>query len=533
MNWLNRYKFLRSTTAISLFALASLPAMGMDLPLTEKELARRFPVSITPVSKEKGEEQIAIIGGGIAGLTAAYKLNKKGISTCIYEGRDRPGGRIHSDSFKEGHSYEQGATFIDEDQIAVIGLAKELGVNLTKRGFGSRKITVISMEETQKTKTLISELKTLKKALKALNNQIDWNNQILLDKKNNEQRANPLLPFLDNFSPFSKNFIQTYLEDEVGIAIEKISVYAIPELLNLTKDYLELFKYKTSQMVPNAAIDKLAFEYTVVGGTSCLVNSLASKLNSKTIHLNHILTHIEKKDQYLLTFLLPDGKNEIIKADRVIMTLPFSTLRNVNIADSVGLTDLQKKAIQTLPYGTNSKIGIPLSKDIFNDMLYYLNFDEKICGWPGGNSLTLMVNGETGKNLDEKQALPIFKAQCNYIFQNYGAVPNGAPVIKNWSQDPFSLGSYSAISFPGSYSPISTEVDVSLFVPSKIPGLRGMNAFAEPIGNSLFFAGEHTRVDSGFMNSAVESGTTAAKLVIASLPKKTTKKQPKPTKVVL
>lgn len=530
MNIMNfsRFNFLRGTTAIAFLTLSSFSALAMDPPPTE--LSSRIPVK-SEGSKNIGEEKVVIIGGGLSGLTTAFTLQNAGVSTTLYEGRGRLGGRAHTVHINEKQYYEEGGTFIDENHTAILALVKKLNVKLKKRGYGSPDITVVAEQETQKTETLISELKTLKKSLEALNSQIDWTHNWTasthFDEKNNEWRMNPLFPLLNNLSPFAQNFIQTYVEDEIGIAKENVSVYAIPNLVEMAKEYLQLFTLKKNPLLPNAAINQFGYDYTVVGGTSCLVKKLENQLNPETIHLNHRLTEIDKEDQYLLTFQLPDGRKEIIKADRVIMTLPFSTLRDVNIKDSVGLSALQKKAIQTLPYGTNSKIGIPLNKNIDN-MLYYLNFDDKLCGWPGEHTLTLMVNGEAGRTLSEEQALPIFEAQRNYIFQNYAAIPNGAPVIKNWSQDPFSKGSYSAC---------SVDMESTLLNASKIPGLTDMREFAEPIGNSFFFAGEHTRMQSGFMNSAVASGEKAAKLVTNSLEKKpgkkTTKKQTKPTKVVL
>jgi len=48
-------------------------------------------------SSEAYRQRIAVIGGGITGLTAAYCLSKRqDISVTLYEGSDRLGGWIHS-----------------------------------------------------------------------------------------------------------------------------------------------------------------------------------------------------------------------------------------------------------------------------------------------------------------------------------------------------------------------------------------------------------------------------------------------------
>jgi len=46
--------------------------------------------------------QIAIVGAGIAGLTAALTLQDAGLACTIYESSNRIGGRIHSDALTWG-----------------------------------------------------------------------------------------------------------------------------------------------------------------------------------------------------------------------------------------------------------------------------------------------------------------------------------------------------------------------------------------------------------------------------------------------
>ena len=46
--------------------------------------------------------QIAIVGAGIAGLTAALTLQDAGLACTIYEASNRIGSRIHSDALTWG-----------------------------------------------------------------------------------------------------------------------------------------------------------------------------------------------------------------------------------------------------------------------------------------------------------------------------------------------------------------------------------------------------------------------------------------------
>jgi cation diffusion facilitator CzcD-associated flavoprotein CzcO len=43
-------------------------------------------------SKSRGP--VAVIGAGLAGLTAAYRLQQRGFDVTVFEARDRVGGRV-------------------------------------------------------------------------------------------------------------------------------------------------------------------------------------------------------------------------------------------------------------------------------------------------------------------------------------------------------------------------------------------------------------------------------------------------------
>ncbi|MEE9312086.1 MAG: FAD-dependent oxidoreductase, partial [Planctomycetota bacterium] len=41
-------------------------------------------------------KRVAIIGGGISGLTAAYRVHQAGLQPVLFEASDRVGGVIHT-----------------------------------------------------------------------------------------------------------------------------------------------------------------------------------------------------------------------------------------------------------------------------------------------------------------------------------------------------------------------------------------------------------------------------------------------------
>jgi monoamine oxidase len=78
------------------------------------------------------EPRIAVIGGGIAGLNAAYQLRRFGYSATVYEARRRLGGRILSVE-KDGLVLDLGGSFINTEHEDMRALASEFGVPLFNR----------------------------------------------------------------------------------------------------------------------------------------------------------------------------------------------------------------------------------------------------------------------------------------------------------------------------------------------------------------------------------------------------------------
>src|SRR5436190_7789000 len=71
---------------------------------------------------------VAIVGAGFAGLTAARELRRAGKSVLVLEARDRVGGRALNKELAGGGISERGATFVGPTQDHILGLAKELSV---------------------------------------------------------------------------------------------------------------------------------------------------------------------------------------------------------------------------------------------------------------------------------------------------------------------------------------------------------------------------------------------------------------------
>ena len=106
--------------------------LGMAASVTAAATAAVLPnvaSGVTAVSDGRDVLEVAIIGAGLAGLTAARDLKRAGCeSFVVLEARDRVGGRTLNHDLGNGYFSEAGGQWIGPGQTAIANLARELGV---------------------------------------------------------------------------------------------------------------------------------------------------------------------------------------------------------------------------------------------------------------------------------------------------------------------------------------------------------------------------------------------------------------------
>ena len=75
------------------------------------------------------DTDVAVVGAGLAGLTAARDLVAAGTTVVVLEARDRVGGRMLNTPIDGGNVVESGGEFIGPTQDRIAALAKEMGVD--------------------------------------------------------------------------------------------------------------------------------------------------------------------------------------------------------------------------------------------------------------------------------------------------------------------------------------------------------------------------------------------------------------------
>ena len=448
--------------------------------------------------------RIAIVGGGMAGLNAAYILKKSGILANVYEAGKRLGGRIYTatDVLGPGLYSELGGEFIDSGHEDVLGLAKEFGLQLLDRHgpgeaelragyfFGGRHYTP---------RQIISEFKPLARRInvdaKSIGEGVSADSANAAGKRLDRMSVAHYLEHI-GARGWVRDLLQTAYVVEFGLDADQQSALNLITLIGteLTSGKFEVFGESDER-------------FKIKGGNELLISNLAQHLTDQ-IHLENKLEAIDgSRGAYTLTFQTPAGIKDI-KADMVLTTLPFNLLREVKI--TVDLPEWKKTAISQLGYGTNSKLLLGMSQRVWRKQTYSgeLFTDEPLqSSWDSfqiqdgkAGGLTLFLGGragvEVGHDTPEQQANRLIVG-AERAFPGVRNAYTGKVARFHWPSYPLARCSYACYK-PGQWSSIAG------------------NEF-KPV-DQLYFAGEHTSTDfQGYMNGAAETGRRAAQAMLAVL----------------
>lgn len=83
-------------------------------------------------------ERVAVVGAGVAGLSAAGELRRHGREVLVLEARDRIGGRVHTVDLGGGTRADLGAAWLQQYPVnRLAGLARDLGLPVAATDFAA------------------------------------------------------------------------------------------------------------------------------------------------------------------------------------------------------------------------------------------------------------------------------------------------------------------------------------------------------------------------------------------------------------
>jgi monoamine oxidase len=497
----SRRRFLKQTAAASAVAAA----IGCRGPSAPAPSSGGTPPP-APATPSAGAPRIAIVGAGVSGLNAAYKLQKAGLTARVFEGANRTGGRMFTatDLMGQGLTTELGGEFIDSSHEEMLALMTEFGLErLDTVGPGSEKLV-------SETYYINGRHYTQAQAAAAF---VPLAKKIAADYDSMGEIVNYEIE--GGGSAFDKQSIDEYLTGIgcTGWMREMLECAYVTEYgleLGEQSALNFLFLIGTGDLTDTSACTVLGESderYKVRGGNQRVADELAKRVQPQ-IQMLHRLEAIRSKGRgYTLTFQT-GGSAVDEDADIVIMTIPFSMLRDVKI--DVDLPPLKRKAIAELGYGANAKVMVgfksrPWEKrgyagNVYSDETFQLAWANSYLQTGSEGGLTLYSGGkfahEAGQGPAEAVAARLLRG-IERVYPGTLGERNGKVSRFHWPTHPWTKGAYACYK-PGQWTTIA--------------GAEGL-----PVGN-LFFAGEHCSYDfQGYMNGGAQTGADAARAVMATV----------------
>ena len=466
-------------------------------------------------AKEKKPSSIAIVGGGVAGLTAAYRLQAAGAKPVLFEASSRWGGRMLTVyDFYKGMFCELGGLFVDTGHEDLRTLATELGVEMEKLAGEGEGEDLYYFRGAFHTPTDMVDPAKKTGAFAPIAEQIAADAEKLTDKDENWTKYAHKL---------DKMSLKAYLEQFRGKAedwaIDLLDVAYVGEYGLETEEQscLNLVDFIATEMdQPFRIFGESDEAFRIKGGSSALIKALTTALEGKAdMRLGHALTALDTKGgKIVTTFAAPEGTTSE-SFDAVILSLPFTRLRDVEGLKRLKLGSQKMKCIRELGYGTNAKVingtvsrvwrsdasGLPAPSNgsFYTDVGFQTVWEESRAQPGEAGILTNFLGGKAGL-VEENVALETFRSGLAKMSPKMAESLDPAAVASFfWARYPFTLGSYAGAK-PGQYT---TLVELA----------------AEPaLDGRVQFAGEHTSVDFlGYMNGGVESGNRAAAALVETL----------------
>jgi oxygen-dependent protoporphyrinogen oxidase len=437
--------------------------------------------------------EAVILGAGLSGMTAAYRL--RGREIVVLETEDRVGGRTLSGG--DDHAwYNLGAQIVGSARVA--DLCRELGLDLVslrhadyglvvngKFSRGSTPevlLTRLNLSLAQRLDYGISSLR-LRRKLHAIPKQ-DPSEREELDRKS-------LLDVIGRVAPSTMQLHNACCVNSAGFPLDSTSAFI--GLVYALGAYLD----------PRTKEDI----YGVRGGTQQVTRAIAARLGDGALRLGCDVRSVESQgDSVRVTYGTADGRESVIVADHCVSALPaHAVLRAVE-----GLTGAKRTALRRLtPYSTLISVSWPVADNrpapwdgvfftpvsgserlgLITNYGYLAKQDRPELG----GYLNTFVSGATAdayQEMADDELLDMHHAELLKVFPTAGSLLDrrGAR-LHRWT---------------------------NVGLPAMRPGyLTDRRVIREPVGR-IVFCGDYTSEPG--LNGAYGSGNAAGKAVLEQLP---------------
>ncbi|HVR42004.1 MAG TPA: FAD-dependent oxidoreductase [Thermoanaerobaculia bacterium] len=466
--------------------------------------ARCVPSSQLPLAR--GSDPVLIVGAGIAGLTAAWRLEREGVAVRLIEAQPRVGGRMWSlrDRFPDRQVVELGGELIDTNHHTIRGLASELGVELDDLAADD---PALSSEvwffggARRSDAEVIEAFRPIAARIEADLAALSGDGDVTWSSPNGGEALDriSIAEWLDHngVRGWIRELIDIGYTTEYGLETAEQSSLNLLTMIQWSPDEFEIFGESDER-------------FHVRGGNDRITSELASRLETE-IETGTFLEAITRRpDGSFACSVRRGGTSFAIGAPRVLVTIPFTMLREVELR--LEMPERKRRAIDELGYGTNAKLMVGFSDRIWRtrhasngsvltDLPFQLTWETSRMQPGRAGVLTNFTGGRHGIELGEGSPAEQARAlvgDLERVFPGIAEARAGMTEVRfHWPSFRYTRGSYAS------------------YRPGQWTAFRGVEA--ERVGN-LHFAGEHCSLEAqGFMEGGCASGAAAASEILSDL----------------
>jgi len=455
-----------------------------------------------PHRARQWEPQVVVVGAGLSGLTAAYRLRQAGVAVLVIDANDKVGGRCRTlrGKFPNGQVAELGGELIDTTHARMRALVEELALPLDDLADADAGLTpeIYCIGRDKYSEADIAD------AFRAMSARYQADAQPLRDtsityKTPGTAEALDRLSMADwldqSGAPlWFQAILAAAFTAEYGLDIgDQSSLNLLTRLARRT------------EATPGLGLGDQ--RYRVHGGTSALIDALASA--AERVDTGTALEGIRERADGQIELDVKRGSATTVSAPHVIVTVPFSVLRGVKIGSE--LPPAKRKAIDQLGYGTSVKVVSGFDERVWRTK--YKSTGSVVCDewhavWDASRGqsgktgiLAGILGGREGATVSGMAAGELSQHLVSHLEPLFHGIADtreaGYDASFDWVGSEWSKGSHST------------------YRPGQWTTLRG--AEGERVKN-LHFAGEHCSLTAqGTMEGAVASGEAAANEVLGDM----------------